>query len=350
MASGKDADDRDDKEDVSTIGYIKQVIKGCFLRCLGSVLMSSPPELCEEVEALLKALRVKPMHVVQLYSTFHSLRQWEVDEALREGEEVESEIVTLATVIDVATVHELITSRRKYVQHLLDTLLKLGEVEDEVEWDHFLYILLKFCSLNRVELSQCLFQIILVEVKSDTYHFVTYQELQEFFWVYRECPVKAFNTAQIDFEKLPLSRYYVSDFCELLQRFTRLLNPLLHLQQCLQAFLPHSEFWDNLDLSHAFCRKITNEFFTMSPPRVHLRGEPPFRETCDMLAPDALGPEAVNQDQWINRTACIRLGHPLAQISVWGEQLNPELSERLEAEQLRQKLLAEAQADRKSVV
>ena len=33
----------------------------------------------------------------------------------------------------------------------------------------------------------------------------------------------------------------------------------------------------------------------METGRIFLRGEPPFRETCDMLCPDALGAVPVNQ-------------------------------------------------------
>ena len=37
------------------------------------------------------------------------------------------------------------------------------------------------------------------------------------------------------------------------------------------------------------------DFFLMETGRIFLRGEPPFRETCDMLCPDALGAVPVNQ-------------------------------------------------------
>lgn len=155
--------------------------------------------------------------------------------------------------------------------------------------------------------------------------------------------MKSFNTLFIDFEKLPWSRYYVSDFTELAQRYSNLLNPFVHLQQSLQAHLPGSDFWDRYDFTGTFCRKITPEFFTMQQARVFLRGDPPFRETCDMLAPDALGANPVNQDQWRYRT------HGLQQASVWGQCPPPELLQRLRDEAAKaEQDAAEADAAQKS--
>merc|ERR1719221_1042997 len=247
------------------------------------------------------------------------LRQTEVEE-----------LVTRAEEVDIETVVKMVPERRKWVARIMRRLLLLGEVEDVVSWDQFLWIFMKFCSLNRVELSQALFVIVLKESNSSALHYTTARDLQDFFRLYRECPVKAFNTGMVDFDKLPLTRYYASDFAELVQRFSVLLNPILHLQQVLQSQLPSSDFWDNSDPSSSFCRKITFEFFTMNPTRVYLRGEPPFRETCDMLGPDALGCVPVNQDQWILRTKDARMGRGLRQVSVWGEQPPPELIDLLD--------------------
>mmetsp|Transcript_11006 Transcript_11006/g.20719 ORF Transcript_11006/g.20719 Transcript_11006/m.20719 type:complete len:370 (-) Transcript_11006:128-1237(-) len=187
--------------------------------------------------------------------------------------------------------------------------------------------MLRFCSLNRVELAQTLFLCILRIRDSTTYHYIRSYELQEFFAVYKNCPVKSFDTAQINFDLLPIRRYFASDFAELLMRYSVLLHPILHLQQSLQAKLPGLDFWDNSTESVSFCRKITFDFFLMETGRIFLRGEPPFRETCDMLCPDALGCLPVNQDQWILRTWVAKGGQGLAQIFVWGEQALPEVIE-----------------------
>eukprot|EP00434_Breviolum_minutum_P002352 symbB.v1.2.002077.t2/scaffold111.1/size324890/11 len=102
---------------------------------------------------------------------------------------------------------------------------------------------------------------------------------------------------------------------------------MLHLQQSLQLKLPGLDFWDNNTESVSFCRKITFDFFLMETGRIFLRGEPPFRETCDMLCPDALGAVPINQDQWILRTCFAKNGQGIAQIFVWGEQPLPEVIE-----------------------
>mmetsp|Transcript_78630 Transcript_78630/g.168516 ORF Transcript_78630/g.168516 Transcript_78630/m.168516 type:complete len:486 (-) Transcript_78630:68-1525(-) len=314
----------------SFAGNIK-VAKALLRRCLGAFLQGSPPEPCEEVQALLMSLRIKPGHLLKLYGRFIAIRQTEVEE-----------LVTRAWECDIESVVKMVPERRKWVARLMRSLLRLGEVEESVSWDQFLWIFLKFCSLNRVELCQALFLICLKEGRGNTLHYASAGDLQEFFKMYKECPVPAFNTEAIDFDKLPLTRYYASDFAELMQRFSVLLNPILHLQQVLQSQLPSSDFWDNSDPSSSFCRKITFEFFTMNPTRVYLRGEPPFRETCDMLAPDALGCEAVNQDQWILRTKDARMGRGLRQVSVWGEQPPPELISLLEQVKAARKAAEEA--------
>jgi len=130
-------------------------------------------------------------------------------------------------------------------------------------------------------------------------------------------------------------------------RFNILLNPMLHLQQSLQTRLPGLDFWDNSTGSVSFCRKITFDFFLMETGRIFLRGEPPFRETCDMLSPDALGAVPINQDQWILRTWVAKGAQGLAHLYVWGEQASPEVMElrqlAREEEEERQRLLAEKQ-------
>ena len=221
----------------------------------------------------------------------------------------------------------LIEDRRKWVMKLLKCILKLGDCEEEATWDKFLWVMLRFCSLNKVELAQTLFLCILRIRDSTTYHYIRYYELGEFFAIYRNCPIRSFDTADINFDLLPIRRYYASDFAELLMRYPVLLHPILHLQQSLQSRLPGLNFWDNSTESVSFCRKITFDFFLMETGRIFLRGEPPFRETCDMLCPDALGALPVNQDQWILRTCFAKGGQGIAQIFVWGEQPLPEVME-----------------------
>lgn len=301
--------------DIASLQNVRKALKvtaRCVRRCVAFFATGSPPEPCREVQELLRLLKLQPKHLLMMYDVFHSL-----------GQE-EDKVVTRTVHIDADCVSDLVVERRQWVQHLLNRLLLLGDCQDLVPWDKFLWIFLRFCSLNKVELGQTLFVMIAKEVESPTLHYLTSEALSTYFGKFKNCPVKSFNTESMDFDKLPLTRYYPSDFCEVVMRFPRLLNPLIHLQLSLQKYLPSSAFWDNFDQS-SFCRKVTFEFFTINHHRVYIRGEPPFRETCDMLGPDALGPEPVNKDQWILRTSDKLKGNGLRHISVWGEQMPPEI-------------------------
>lgn len=313
---------------------------------LSCFVKGSPPEPCEEVLQLFASLNVHNRQRLMMYSVFLELRQREVEGIVRTAIEIEKE-----------SVQELVLERRKWVEDLLVALLQLGGCDDEedemISWDNYLYILLHFCSLSKVELCQALFLLIMKKMDSDVHHYLTMQQLTDFYAFYGKCSVTSFNTRAVDFTKLPLRRYYVEDFVELVQRFTVLLNPTTHLQRSLQEFLPSVTFWDNHHRSEVINRKITCDFFKIEKSRCFLWGEPPYRESCDMLAPEALGFQACNKDQWDLRTFDLheRIGaisdagslsrdgklmappgfqyRSLKQFSVWGEQPNPEETERI---------------------
>lgn len=270
-----------------------------------------------EVALYLESINIQQRHLLTIYNVFHALKGLEEDDSF----------YTTVYAVNAKVLPVLIEDRRKWVLKLLKCILKLGDCEREATWDKFLWVMLRFCSLNKVELAQALFLCILRIRDSTTYHYIRYYELGEFFAIYRNCPVRSFDTADINFDLLPTRRYYASDFAELLMRYPVLLHPMLHLQQCLQLKLPGLDFWDNSTESVSFCRKITFDFFLMETGRIFLRGEPPFRETCDMLCPDALGAVPINQDQWILRTCFAKNGQGIAQIFVWGEQPLPEVIE-----------------------
>jgi len=325
----------------SFVDQAKKKIRAWLRRCYASCVKGSPPEACDEVEDLFMVLKVSKKCQLQLYHVFHDLAQNEVPNILRTPTEVNAE-----------SIYELILDRQKWVKKLLKCLLALGGCEEEkIDWNAFLYILLRFCALNRVELCQTLFMIILKDQKSKVLHYLSMQQLIEFYAFYARCPVTSFNTRAIDFTRFPHHRYYVEDFTEVVQRFTVLLNPIIHLQRSLQEFLPSMSFWDNHSRTEVVCRKITREYFNMKKSRCYLWGEPPFRETCELLAPEALGFEPLNTEQWELRTYDLheRVGamteevasrnglvappgfqyRSLRQYSVWGEQPSPEETEEM---------------------
>lgn len=314
-ASSKDPKEPTDPD--LTFGDIAAAGKRCLTvairKCVGAITKGAPPEPDEDVQELLSAMTVAAPDFKQMYDVFHLLAQSESPES----------IITIATVVEVESCQRMIGERRRWVSRILRQLLTLGDNESTITWDDFLYLFMRFCSLTRVELCQAFFLIIVNELNSPRQHYLTRQQLREYYTFYKKCSVKSFCTQSIDFNKLPLSRYYVTDFVELIQRFTCLLNPIVHLQENLQGLLPSLEFWEQYDPPEQHCRKVTAEFFCREKTRVFLRGEPPFQESCDMLAPDALGFLAVNKDQW-NMRAPHAAMPILRQISVWGEQQRPE--------------------------
>lgn len=296
---------------------IWQLFVNCFRQILARLVRGSPPKNDDLVSELVISLGLTEFHVLQMYRTFHRLKQTEV-----------AEVVTSAHSIQGGTLEKLLVERRKWCAPLLRALLQLAYSEEgQVSWDEYLFILLRFCSLNQVELAQALFLCIHVHLQSIKPTYLTRDQLQSFYAFYakRSCP-RAFNTSFIDFDRLHLSRYYVTDFVELVQRFGQLLNPMRTLQRAMQARLPTSDFWDNYDFYGSFSRKITEEFFALGCARVHLYGDPIYVETCDMMLPDALGFDAINQDQWALRT------NKKFQVSTWGYQLPPELADHLPAD------------------
>lgn len=322
------------------VGAGLKALKIAVRRCT----RGSPAEPCEEVQSLLKAYGMTALHLLTMYEAFREVRC--TDDLPDRG------YVEDVSEVEKEDVRKLVSSREEWVVRILDRLLSLGGCVEKVSWDRFLWILLRFCSLNRVELAQCLFVIIQEETQSPSKHYVTGARMQEFYEFYNDCPVKSFRTQFFDFDNLPLARYYVADFTELTQRYAQLINPIVHLQKEIRKKLPSWDFWEEADQTQAFSRKVTYDFFLMKSGRVHLRGDPPFRESCDMLVPDALGGVPINSEHWIRRTA--RDSHPqgLRQLSVWGEQPLPETVELLQqaleeaaaAEQARKKALAAAKA------
>mmetsp|Transcript_17588 Transcript_17588/g.31755 ORF Transcript_17588/g.31755 Transcript_17588/m.31755 type:complete len:447 (-) Transcript_17588:43-1383(-) len=307
--------DDDDEDERAWQTILSSLVRRACWRCAGRVIQGSPPEPCVAVQKLLNSLGVMPGDLLDVWNLFFRL-----------AHETAGRLMVRPTDIKADQLLSLVTVRRKWVERLLWRLLEMGAVDEWLTWDEFLYIFLRFCSLSHHELCQALFQFIVIEIDSPRLHYLTWEQLSEYYDFYSRCGVKSFNTKDVEFHRLPMSRYYMSDFVELLQRFQVLFNPILHLQKALQQHIPSLNFWDRYDRAEAFTRKVTEEFFLMEKMHVDLFGEPPFRETCDMLAPDALGCQAVNVDQWNLRCP------GLSQYSVWGEQPTPEeLEEREQA-------------------
>lgn len=225
-------------------------------RCLGSLLPKLiPPEPSAETMKLLQSLKMTPRQVLGLYKTFQQIR--------------EHDPVTTTTGPNVActeSVAFLVRSSRRWVSKLLRNLLEIGGYTDTISWDGFLYVLLQFCTLSKVELCQAMFLIIVRDMKNWTVHFLTTSQLAEYYQEFHGCPIKAFDTQAFDFESLPLAKYTVVEFVELAHRFAVLIAPCQHLQRSIQQALPSISFWADYDQIQVQNRRIGLDFFRNFKP------------------------------------------------------------------------------------
>mmetsp|Transcript_108117 Transcript_108117/g.187648 ORF Transcript_108117/g.187648 Transcript_108117/m.187648 type:complete len:558 (-) Transcript_108117:112-1785(-) len=229
--------------------FIGDAVHACR-RCLSIFIHLAPPDLPPEVTNLLASLQMTNRDVDILYRTFQQLRQHDP-----------ITVSTLPTEVCSSSVLYLVRTRKEWVEGILQRLLELGGHSNVIPWESFLYVLLNFCQLSKVELCQVLFFIISKEMKSWTVHHLTCAQLEEFYEKYERCEVKSFNTAHIQFARLPLAKYTMYEFVELTHRYGVLINPLLHLQRSIQQALPSLRFWSDYDRVEVFNREIAIDFF-----------------------------------------------------------------------------------------
>ena len=237
-----------------------------------------PPKPSKEVERLIVQLGLSLREISSIYSFFLSLRRVKSETKLIVSDE-----------ISVDSMFTIITSRREYVESLLKSLIELGGCYETIPWDSFLYINLRYCGLSRIELGQTMFYIIVKQIKSWTVHYLSSSQLEEFYFRFKDCDVDSFSSRDISFGRLPLTRYYIADFVELCLRFPVLLNPLVHLQKCLQRKLPSLNFWDNYDRADIPMQKVTLDFFHSKKTHIFFQGLSNFTQTADNTIQQVLG-------------------------------------------------------------
>jgi hypothetical protein len=230
-------------------GFGKSVVTS-LRKCLGQFMRLSAPNPAREVMELLVQLEFTPRQISGLYATFQDLKRF--DSLTLTTDEFE---------VSVESTFRLIRTKRKWVEKIMRLLLDLAGFSDVVTWDGYLYTLLQFCTLSKIELCQVLFFVISKSMKSWTVQYLTSTQLEEFYEDYRDCPIPSFNTAVMEFSKLPLAKYSMSDFIELMFRFSQLVNPCMHLQSELQHALPSMRFWTDYDRIKIQNRKIAIDFF-----------------------------------------------------------------------------------------
>jgi hypothetical protein len=216
-----------------------------------AIVPSTPPQIVDrDIRLLLSSMNITHRELGRLYATFQRVRS--------------HDDLTANTAQDECTtqsVLRLVHYHRMWVAKILTGLLELGGFFDAVSWQGFVYVLLKFCSLSRLELSQVMFYIIANDMKSWTVHYLTSQQLEEFYEDYQDCAVESFNTAAINFSCLESAKYRIVDYVELTYKCTQLINPCLHLQRSLKQVIPNMEFWRTYDRLNVMNNLITLDFF-----------------------------------------------------------------------------------------
>jgi len=208
------------------------------------------PDLAPEVQGLLAELHFSNRDVNRIYRIF---------QACREHDPIS--VGTLTHEVCTSSLLMLVQNDRQWIIKILSNLMELGGYVNIIPWDGFLWILLQFCTLSKIELCQVLFYIIAKETKSWSLHMLTNSQLEEFFEDWSDCPIKSFNTSSIGFDTLPNTRFTMVDFIELVTRYGALINPVLHLQRSIQQSLPSLRYWTDYDRIKMHNRCIPLDFF-----------------------------------------------------------------------------------------
>ena len=233
----------------------------------------APTEPSDLVKQLIANVCLSQAEIARIYQVFQHLR-------FRDGNKRISNQPILSS---TAVVHVL-ESSKEHVDILLKNVLQLGGCYEHIDWDHFLFVFIKLCSLSKVEICQLLFLIIVRELRGLEVHYLTSTQLDRFYERYRtESTPASMNCSKIHFSNFPLSRYYITDFIEVCFLYSPLLNPILILQRQFQKVIPSVRFWDSYDYLSGTNRKIGLDFFLIKRNTVTMAEGMSVQETCDLL-------------------------------------------------------------------
>jgi hypothetical protein len=233
----------------------------------------APTEPTDQVKELIANVGLSQGEISRIYQVFLRLR-------VRDGNK---RLANQPILTSTATVHILGTSKEQ-VEILLKNVLQLGGCYEHIDWDHFLFVFIKLCSLSKVEICQLLFLIIVRELRGLEVHYLTSTQLDRFYERYRtEGTPASMNCSKIHFSNFPLARYYTTDFIEVCFLYSPLLNPILILQRQFQKVIPSVRFWDSYDYLSGTNRKIGLDFFLIKRITVKMTERMSVQETCDLL-------------------------------------------------------------------
>jgi hypothetical protein len=250
-----------------------QLGRSIYAAILDVLPQSAPVEPSEQVKRLIQDVGLSQSDITMIHRVYQRLRL--VDGHRRDGNHL-----TLAS----SAVISVVRTHSNHVQPLLRNILQLGGCYERVDWDQFLYVSIKLCTLTKVEICQLLFLVIVRELRGLDVHYLTSTQLDRFYESYRSDGVpSSMNCSKIHFSNFPLARYYVTDFIEVCFLYAPLVNPILILQRQFQAIIPSVSFWEKYDFLPGINRKISLDFFLIKRANVSMTNASSFQETCDLL-------------------------------------------------------------------
>merc|ERR1719375_2474285 len=152
---------------------------------------------------------------------------------------------------------------QEWVNPIFRDVVELAGVHQALDWSTFMYLILRFCSLSKIELCQLNYFVIIKEVKSWTVDYVTCTQLAEYYETFNECPIEGFSSEMIHFYRLERNRYDLPAYVELCHRFHQLINPLVYLQREVRQACPSLSFWEDVDRVPSQTRRIDLDFFSV---------------------------------------------------------------------------------------
>ena len=252
---------------------LKKLLKDIYVRFLEFLPQAAPLIPSEEVKVAVANVGLSQNEVSLIFKVFLRLRH-------KDG----NKWVDGKMVLSSSSVVNILRENRNFLQGLLRNILQLGGCYEFLDWSHFLFIFVRFCSLSKVELSQLLFLIIVRELKGLDSHYLTSTQLDRFYDSYRVSGVpENMDCGKIRFSNFPLSRYYVTDFVEMCFLYSPLIYQLQSLQRKFQSVLPSLRFWDEYASTAGTSRKVTLDFFLIKKANLQISGNTSFQETCDLL-------------------------------------------------------------------
>jgi hypothetical protein len=233
-----------------------EAVRRTLFTFLGKLNMGKTPEVNEEAQKFVDSLQMTKKELRLIYTRFTVLRAWSPSHVPLRAKELATESLDF-----------LVTDNRglgvNWVRPILRNVVQLAGAGQALVWDDFLYMILRFCSLSKIELCQLMYFVIIKEVKSWTVDYLTCTQLAEYYEKYNDCPIEGFSCAAIHFYRLARNRYDLPSFVELCHRFHQLINPLLFLQREVRQACPYLSFWEDFNRVPYRTRRIDLDFFSV---------------------------------------------------------------------------------------